>query len=87
MLKLLRSWLRAGVFEGGLVSDSETGTPQGSPISPLLANIALHVVDVAWAKAANLGTLVRYADLCRCRHKSAYAEDRIMPRTVVAARV
>jgi group II intron reverse transcriptase/maturase len=62
MLKLLRSWLRAGVFEGGLVSDVEAGTPQGSPISPLLANIALHVVDVAWAKAANLGTLVRYAD-------------------------
>jgi group II intron reverse transcriptase/maturase len=30
MLKLLRSWLRAGVFEGGLVSDTESGTPQGS---------------------------------------------------------
>ena len=30
MLKLLRSWLRAGVFEGGVVSDSEAGTPQGS---------------------------------------------------------
>ena len=34
MLKLLRSWLRAGVFEGGVVSDTEAGTPQGSPISP-----------------------------------------------------
>ena len=34
MLKLLRSWLRAGVFEGGVVSDSEAGTPQGSPVSP-----------------------------------------------------
>ncbi|MEO5841197.1 MAG: reverse transcriptase domain-containing protein [Acidimicrobiales bacterium] len=33
MLKLLRSWLRAGVFEGGVVSDTETGTPQGSPVS------------------------------------------------------
>ena len=62
MLKLLRAWLRAGVFEGGLVSDTESGTPQGSPISPLLANIALHVIDEAWAKAAGLGTLVRYAD-------------------------
>jgi group II intron reverse transcriptase/maturase len=41
MVKLLRSWLRAGVFEGGVVSDSKAGTPQGSPISPLLANIAL----------------------------------------------
>ena len=62
MLKLLRSWLRAGVFEGGLVSDTETGTPQGSPISPLLANIALHVLDQAWVAMAGLGTLVRYAD-------------------------
>ena len=55
MLKLLRAWLRAGVFEGGLVSDTESGTPQGSPISPLLANIALHVIDEAWAKAASSG--------------------------------
>ena len=50
MLKLLRAWLRAGVFEGGVVSDSETGTPQGSPVSPLLANIALHVLDEAWVE-------------------------------------
>ena len=49
MLKLLRAWLRAGVFEGGVVSDTETGTPQGSPLSPLLANIALHVLDEHWA--------------------------------------
>jgi group II intron reverse transcriptase/maturase len=87
MLKLLRSWLRAGVFEGGLVSDTESGTPQGSPISPLLANIALHVIDEAWAKAADLGTLVRYADLCRHPHKSAYAEFRIMPRMVGKASI
>jgi RNA-directed DNA polymerase len=38
MLKLLRGWLRAGVFEGGIVSAIDAGTPQGSPISPLLAN-------------------------------------------------
>jgi group II intron reverse transcriptase/maturase len=61
VLKLLRSWLRAGIFEGGMVADSESGTPQGSPISPLLANIALHVLDEAWAKVGR-GTLVRYAD-------------------------
>jgi len=50
MLKLLRSWLRAGIFEGGVVSDTEAGTPQGSPISPLLANIALNVLDEEWAE-------------------------------------
>ena len=32
MIKLLRSWLRAGVFEGGVVSEVEAGTPQGSPV-------------------------------------------------------
>ncbi len=57
------SWLRAGVFEGGVVADTESGTPQGSPISPLLANIALHVLDEAWANGGQqLGVLVRYAD-------------------------
>ena len=63
MLKLLRGWLRAGVFEGGLVSAMEAGTPQGSPLSPLLANIALHRLDEAWqGKGRRLGVLVRYAD-------------------------
>ncbi len=41
MLKLLRCWLRVGVLEEGLVTDTVSGTPQGSPISPVLANIAL----------------------------------------------
>jgi group II intron reverse transcriptase/maturase len=81
MLKLLRSWLRAGIFEGGIVSDSEAGTPQGSPISPLLANIALHVLDEAWAKMAGLGTLVRYADdflvLTTSRQRAEEARRRI----------
>ena len=63
MLKLLRRWLRAGVFEGGIVSAIEAGTPQGSPISPLLANIALHVLDERWQhEGQRLGVLVRYAD-------------------------
>jgi group II intron reverse transcriptase/maturase len=80
MLKLLRSWLRAGVFEAGVVSDSETGTPQGSPISPLLANIALHVLDEVWQNdGQRLGTLVRFADdfvvLCSTRQRAEQARD------------
>ena len=37
MLKLLRAWLRAGVLEDGIITETASGTPQGSPISPLLA--------------------------------------------------
>ena len=78
MLKLLRGWLRTGVFEGGIVSAIEAGTPQGSPISPLLCNVALHVLDEAWAAdGQRLGVLVRYADdlvaLCATREQAEAA--------------
>jgi RNA-directed DNA polymerase len=81
MLKLLRGWLRAGVFEGGVVSAIEAGTPQGSPISPLLCNVALHAIDEAWAAAGGrAGTLVRYCDdfvvLCACRQQAEQARER-----------
>jgi len=81
MLKLLRSWLRAGVLENGVRTDSVSGTPQGSPISPLLANIALHVLDVEWEKAGRgLGVLIRYADdfvvLCATKARAEEARDR-----------
>jgi hypothetical protein len=80
VLKLLRGWLRAGVFEGGIVSAVEAGTPQGSPISPLLANIALHMLDEAWAGSEQrLGVLVRYADdlvvLCASREQADEARE------------
>jgi RNA-directed DNA polymerase len=59
----VRCWLRAGIFEGGVIIEPSSGTPQGSPISPLLANIALHRLDQAWqAEGHRAGTLVRYAD-------------------------
>ena len=84
VLKLLRSWLRAGVFEGGVVSEVEAGTPQGSPVSPLLANIALHVLDEAWVRAGGrLGKLVRFADdyvvLCVSQGRAEQARDLAEP--------
>lgn len=63
MLKLLRGWLRMGALENGVTAPTGAGTPQGSPISPLLANVALHVLDEAWQeRGRRLGTLVRYCD-------------------------
>ncbi len=79
VLKLLRQWLKVGVFEDGMVRSAVAGTPQGGVISPLLANIYLHVLDETWSrKYSHLGTLVRYADdfviLCRSRRDRDEAE-------------
>src|SRR3954471_13648865 len=48
--RLIRKWLRAGVLEDGVVTISDTGTGQGSVISPLLANVSLHYVFDLWAE-------------------------------------
>lgn len=79
VLKLLKQWLKVGVFEDGMVRSAVAGTPQGGVISPLLANIYLHVLDETWMrKYAHLGTLVRYADdfviMCRSRRDRVEAE-------------
>ena len=66
--RLIQKWLRAGILEDGVVTVSETGTGQGSVISPLLANIYLHYVFDLWAErwrrreATGDMIMVRYAD-------------------------
>jgi len=68
LLQLIAKWLKAGFMDQGVVSRSEDGTPQGGPLSPLLANIYLHYVLDLWferkVKPRLIGeaTLVRYAD-------------------------
>jgi RNA-directed DNA polymerase len=68
VLKLVRLWLEAGVMVEGSLERTVAGTPQGGVISPLLANIYLHVLDRELA-TRGVGELVRYADdgvvLCR----------------------
>ena len=54
LLRLLWLFLRAGVMEGHLFSDTETGTPQGGIVSPLLANVYLHELDVFMARYSAL---------------------------------
>jgi group II intron reverse transcriptase/maturase len=79
VLKLLRQWLDTGVMEEGQWRATAMGTPQGGVISPLLANIYLHVLDRIWEdRCAHLGTLVRYADdfVVMCRTPAAVEEAR-----------
>jgi RNA-directed DNA polymerase len=61
VLKLVRLWLQAGVLADGELQRTVAGTPQGGVISPLLANIYLHVLDTEFT-ARGVGELVRYAD-------------------------
>jgi RNA-directed DNA polymerase len=80
VLKLVRLWLRAGVMKDGVVQRTVAGTPQGGVISPLLANICLHVLDTEFTRR-NLGELVRYADdgvaLCRSAAQARAALDTV----------
>lgn len=63
VLKLIESWLKAGVMEDGeYIKADGLGTPQGGVISPLLANIYLHSFDKMFMLSGIPGTLVRYAD-------------------------
>jgi hypothetical protein len=82
--RLIGKWLKAGVMEGRELSFSETGTPQGGVISPLLANIYLHYVLDEWfekqVKPVMRGKcrLIRYADDFVIIFQSKYDADRVM---------
>lgn len=78
VLKLIRLWLNAGVMEDGVQNVTKIGSPQGGVISPLLANIYLHVLDMYWAERySSLGKLIRYADdfviICRSKQDAETA--------------
>jgi len=68
ILRLIRKWLKAGVLEEGVVTESEAGTPQGATASPLLANVYLHYVFDLWVQqwrkrhARGDMIVVRFAD-------------------------
>lgn len=66
--RAIDKWLKAGVLEGGVVTHPDEGTPQGGVISPILANVYLHVVLDRWfetevkPRLCGRAQLIRYAD-------------------------
>ena len=75
-LHLIRSFLKAGVMEEGLVSPTDKGVPQGGPLSPVLSNVYLDKLDKELeGRGLNF---VRYADDCNIFVRSEMAADRVM---------
>jgi RNA-directed DNA polymerase len=78
-LKLIRSYLNSGIMEEGLVSPRTEGTPQGSPLSPMLSNILLHEMDKELEARGH--SFVRYADDISIYVKSEKAAERVKEST------
>jgi len=76
VLKLIRSYLKAGIFENGLVTTPAEGTPQGGPLSPFLSNVVLDELDRELEARGHRH--VRYADDCNIYVRSRRAGERVM---------
>jgi RNA-directed DNA polymerase len=76
LLKLIRRYLTSGIMYGGVVQVQEEGTPQGSPLSPLLSNILLDELDKELERRGH--RFCRYADDCNVYVKSKKAGERVM---------
>jgi group II intron reverse transcriptase/maturase len=76
VLKLIRTYLESGVMVNGVVMDTEEGTPQGGPLSPLLSNIMLNDLDRELEERGH--KFVRYADDCNIYVKTERAGERVL---------
>lgn len=76
LLKLIHKYLKTGIMINGVVMNSEEGTPQGGPLSPLLSNIVLDELDKELEKRGH--QFVRYADDCNIYVKTPKAGNRVM---------
>jgi RNA-directed DNA polymerase len=76
ILRLVRSYLTAGVLNNGLFEASREGTPQGGPLSPLLSNLVLDELDRELERRGH--RFVRYADDCNIYVRSETAGHRVM---------
>jgi RNA-directed DNA polymerase len=76
VLKLIRAYLNSGVLVNGVVMETEEGTPQGGPLSPLLSNIMLDDLDKELEKRGH--KFVRYADDCNIYVRTPRAGERVL---------
>ncbi len=76
VIRLVRAYLNAGIMDGGVVIERVEGTPQGGPLSPLLANVLLDEVDRELERRGHC--FARYADDCNVYVRSQKAGDRVM---------
>ena len=76
VIRLVRAYLNAGIMDGGVVVERHLGTPQGGPLSPLLANVLLDEVDKALEVRGY--SFARYADDCNVYVGSMLAGQRVM---------
>jgi len=76
VLRLIRGYLEAGILANGCATERYEGTPQGGPLSPLLANVLLDAVDKELKKRGH--SFVRYADDCNVYVRSRRAGERVM---------
>jgi len=76
IIRLVRAYLNAGIMNGGVVLERGEGTPQGGPLSPLLANVLLDEVDRELERRGH--RFARYADDCNVYVRSQKAGERVM---------
>ena len=76
VIRLIRAYLNSGIMDGGVVQQRDQGTPQGGPLSPLLANVLLDEVDKELERRGHC--FARYADDCNVYVHSHKAGQRVM---------
>ena len=76
VIRLIRAYLNSGIMSDGVVQQREKGTPQGGPLSPLLANVLLDEVDKEVERRGH--GFARYADDCNVYVRSRLAGERVM---------
>ena len=76
VIRLIRAYLNSGIMDGGVIEQRMQGTPQGGPLSPLLANVLLDEVDKELQRRGHC--FARYADDCNVYVHSIRAGERVM---------